>query len=207
MKRPFRPAPLILIPLLVFLCSCITGGRDFNFNNFDRLVLGQLKIDDYRALFGQPLSTASETTVEGRFEIAKYEYFNQEPSGYICKRVLLIEFKDGVLNAYIRASSFDKEQRMIDPDKVVQLRAAVGRDTKKEVLAALGTPDGKALCPTKIHDFKEQCDKAVEVWVWLKWDRFDTRKPANSDSSVYVLFGNDGKVVDVQSFAASGNGS
>ncbi len=115
-------------------------------------------------------------------------------------RVLALEFKNGKLNAFEYVSSFDEHQTHVSPDMVNQISSHVS--TKTDVLKALGKPSGKALCPSTLEDFKDQCKKCVEIWAWQTATGVSTvgaafagNRPSFQD--VYIGFDKDGVVSDV----------
>jgi outer membrane protein assembly factor BamE (lipoprotein component of BamABCDE complex) len=83
----------------------------------------------------------------------------------------------------------------VDISKVDNVK--IGLSTRDDVISVLGKPYGKAFCPSQLADFKDSCTKAKEVWGWVTFqhgvgNKFVERK------YVLIMFGEDGKVVDVK---------
>ncbi len=194
-----RPLKQVFIAFsLALLSSCASIGTKFDSRNAAALELRQLKSSEYLRLFGKPFSTTTSTTADGKYEIVKYIYGFGD-IGTARSRVLLMEFKEGVLNSYILGSSFDEDRTTVDPKRVEALKAETGKFSKEDVIAAMGRPHGKAFCPSLLPDYKDRCNKASEIWAWLTWDKVPTLGGGTMNGmTAYVLFNGDGKMVEVQ---------
>ena len=149
-------------------------------------------------MFGQPYSTGKKTTSDGDFEIYKYAY-TQVNFGEASQRMLLLEFKGGKLNAYFNWSSFNQDKTKFDPEIERKLKVGVAKFTKDQVEAMAGKPDGRALCPSMVADFKEKCAKNTEVWGWYMKDSINLWGPQNvKTTELFVSFDAAGKVSDVE---------
>jgi len=182
------------------LCGCASAGHSFNNSAVDKLDLGQLQSTDWRSVFGdKPEVTSLSTTADGRFETVRFYYAQVDIVATFRSRILILEFKNGKLNGFIYVSSFDEHQPEIPSDKLTQISVNVSKKT--DVLNILGKPGGKAFCPTKLVDFKDNCDKCVETWKWTSISRVsgfappDAREP--SVNSISVGFDKDGVVSEV----------
>jgi outer membrane protein assembly factor BamE (lipoprotein component of BamABCDE complex) len=186
--------------LVLFATGCASVGHDFNHDAAANLELGRLQKSDCYAKFGEhPQATSEKTTVDGHFETIRYVHAFAD-MGSAKARVLVLEFKNGTLNAFIYLSSFDEHQGSLLSDKLGSIAPHVS--TKDNVLTLLGKPNGKALCPTTLADFKENCDKCVEVWKWASMTSVSTfgaayggKKP--STASISVGFDHNGVVTDI----------
>jgi len=150
------------------------------------------------SLFGKPTHLVTKTTTEGNFQIYKYD-FAQANLAAVNTRVLLLEFKEGKLNGYFSWSSFSKDKSHFDSSAEAKLKTGVGKFTKDDVLALLGQPEGKALCPSIINDFKDKCEKNTEVWGWYMSDNISlwVRRDVKS-AQLVVSFDSSGKVSGVE---------
>ncbi|HSY10418.1 MAG TPA: hypothetical protein VK840_05835 [Candidatus Dormibacteraeota bacterium] len=184
---------------LIFLCSCASVGTKFRPPDVDTLQFGKMQTSDALTLFGKPHFMVKDTTADGSFEIYKYEY-TKIVFGNVSQRVLLLEFKEGKLNGYFCWSSFKQDKSRFDPKAVDKLKAGTGKLTNSDVLALVGKPDGKALCPSTIVDFKERCAKNTEVWGWYMKDNISVWDPENIKiTELFVSFDANSKVSDVES--------
>ncbi len=193
---------LIAVPLLVLLTSCVVSdGHNFDFSNVSKLDLRQMKDTEYNNLFVEPWREEKTTTDDDKFDNIKYYYASGNSfSGRGSVRILLLEFKDGQLNAYDYASSFDEDKTRIDLTGVAKLK--IGVSTKGDVFSALGRPHGKALCPTEIENFKDKCDRAAEIWGWGEYEKYHTRVKEKRPkvTKVFVMFDKEGKVMDLKTY-------
>ena len=192
------------VPLLLF-CSCAVVGHKFEAPSPDQLEFGKLTPADALAHFGKPLVKNESVTPDGSFEVYKYTYA-ENGVGAVNNRQLLLEFKDGKLNGYYFLSTFDKDKTKVDLTNVDKLKAGLGKLTRDEVTALAGRPNGKALCPTVLLDFKDKCDKNTEVWGWLMSDNINVWVPRRvKTSDLYISFGSDGKISGVTSSNSNPN--
>lgn len=203
---PFKEWFLILGTVTVFLTSsCANDGQkptparvgyDFKHSNVSGLELRQLKSPQHLLRFGLPRISERTTTPDGNYEIVKYEY-GEADMNFIAMRRLMLEFKNGDLNAYLYMSSFANNEINFDAYKASAIKT--GSSSKADVLAILGTPHGKAECPSLLPDFKQKCDKGSECWAWVSMPRVvrSNRNPA-SVTKVIVTFDLSGKVTDFQ---------
>ena len=151
---------------LLFLCSRVSVGDKFQTPSLEKLELGKLAPADAFALFGKPKLTASEIKPTGNFEFYHYRFSRADISA-VSTRETVLEFKDGKLNGYFYWSSFHDGKTKVDVDNINKLKAGFGTMDKDDVLVLMGEPDGKAMCPTEITNFKDHCDKNTEVWGWF----------------------------------------
>ena len=199
-KNQKRIIICLLGAVTLLACSCASTGTNYKFDNNSALKLGELDSQNYVALFGKPKSTTTITTKEGKYEFATYGFFGLRMNeGRF--RWLNLEFKNGKLNAYDFLSSFDEDRTEVNNSKIDAIRNGINKLTRDDVKSLAGKPDGEAKCPTKLSEFKTHTDKANEVWVWIAADQihFSGRdKGKIKINGAYVLFGDDGKVSDVQ---------
>jgi hypothetical protein len=200
MRLAWSVAPLIFVTLAAGLCGCASVGHSFNNTAAENLDIGQMQSSDYRSVFGKkPVATALTTTADGRFEVARYSYAFAD-LGTAKARILILEFKDGKLNAFVYLSSFDEHQTHVPFDKINEISSRVS--TKTDVLKVLGKPNGKALCPSTLEDFKGKCEKCVEIWTWQTMSSISTFGAAYggkqpSIQNIYISFDKDGVVSEV----------
>jgi hypothetical protein len=187
-----------LVPLFLF-CSCAVVGHKFDAPAPEQLEFGKLTPSEALTSFGKPAVKTDTTTKDGNFEVYKYTYAENNV-GAINGRQLLLEFKEGKLNAYYFWSTFDKDKTKVDLASIDKLKAGIGKLTRDEVITLAGKPNAKALCPTILVDLKDKCDKNTEIWGWLMTDNINTWVPRKVKASeLYVSFGPDGKLSGVNS--------
>lgn len=156
-----------------------------------------MRTSDALTLFGKPTSTETKVTPDGSYEFYKYD---NAKIGLIIvsERVLLLEFKDGKLNGYVRWSSFDEDKTKVDLKSVDKLKQGLGKLTKNDVLQLVGKPDSKAFCPSMIDEFKEKCAKNTEVWEWYMRDKSGLQPNVFNYSQLYISFDASGKISGVE---------
>lgn len=192
---------VLLMSLICLLCGCASVGKDFKYQSTASLELGKTSSTSYQTMFGKPNAVELKDTSDGHFELVRYLYAHAN-LGSARSRLLDLEFRGGSLNAYHYLSSFDNDKTEVD---IAQLKRIVRGTTKKdEVLKILGTPHGKARCPTQNADFKEKCSKGTEVWVWTAMAKLSTFGAAFggdqvSMHNVFIVFDKDDVVTEVES--------
>jgi hypothetical protein len=192
---------LVIVAVAALLSGCASVGHKFNYNAAANLELGKMQTSDCQSVFGdKPTATSITTTADGKFEVARYSYAFAD-MGTARARTVILEFKDGNLNGYVYLSSFDREQNPVALEKVSQIKDHAS--TKSEVFGMLGKPNGKALCPSTLVDFKQPCEKCVEVWTWQGMSSLSTfgsayggKQPAIK--TIFVSFDKDGVVSGIQ---------
>lgn len=192
---------LIAAPLLVLTSCVVSDGHNFDFGNIPKLDLHQMKDTEYNDIFAEPWREEKTTTGDAKFDNVKYYYATGNTfSSRGSVRILLLEFKDGQLNAYDYASSFDEDKTRVDLANVSKI--TIGVSTKEEVLIALGKPHGKALCPSEVAIFKDKCDRATEIWGWGEYEKYYTRVKEKRPkvTEVFVMFDNEGKVSGLKTY-------
>ena len=196
-----------------FISGCTGTGRDFQYSGPASLQLGQTRRSDYKVTGGiqqnkvmdaVPQNVTKVNNGDGNFEIVKYDYVLADLST-ARERALILEFRNGVLNAYEYISSFDHDKTTITADHAQLEKIQRGISTKKDVLAIMGEPHGKGLCPSMLSSFEDKCAKGIEVWAWGAMKPFSSRGiPFGGGgqfemSNVIVTFDSKGIVTDVES--------
>jgi hypothetical protein len=197
--KPQEQLTIALGCSLIFLCSCSSVGTKFS-HQPEVLVLGQLKSSEYVQYFGKPTEAHAKMNADGQYELAEYDY-HMNQLGTVCSRILMLEFKRGVLNGFEFSSSFDEDVTKVNLPGVDQIRAGVGKLSQNDVAAVLGQPSGKAFCPTLLPDYKDRCAKGSEIWAWLSVGKIKVGFAGRAEAELkemYVIFDSDGKVIDVQ---------
>jgi hypothetical protein len=194
-------APLAATLLAVVVTGCASTGHSFNYAAADSLELGQMRSSEYRNVFGEkPSAIGSQSTSDGKFEIARYTYAYAD-MGNAEARTLVLEFKNGDLNAYQHLSSFTKDKTTAAVENADQVKNGIS--TKNDVLDILGKPNGKARCPSVLDDFKGRCSKGVEVWSWMAMKKLSTFGSAYGGARpkvnmVFVIFDANGVVAETE---------
>lgn len=182
--------------LFVMMAGCASVGKKYNYQNVNSLRLGISNQEEAKSLIGAPLKSTTTTNADGTYEILQYTYAYANLGGAKA-RVLLLEFKNGVLNGYVYNSGFSEDSTAFvigGADKVNR-----GSSTKADVLGFLGEPSGKAMCPSTLADFKDIAGASGEVWAWIH-----TTKSKGLDTStiktrtVKVAFDEGGVVTNIE---------
>jgi hypothetical protein len=192
---------VVLVAVLSLLAGgCASVGGDFTYSGPGSIKLGQTKSSEYEALFGSPYSATVKTTAQGKFDEVRYLYAYANMAS-AQSRLLDLEFRNGLLNAYYFLSSFDHDKTLIQADGFSQIKK--GESTKADVMRLLGEPHGKAVSPTEHMDFKDRAAKGAEVWVWTAMGSVSTFGAAYggqkvTSSSIYLVFDANGVVTDIE---------
>ena len=185
---------VILIGALSILSGCFTGHQ-FNYERSVDLDLHKVKKSEYASIFGKPSKITDLYAGGDKYQIVWYNSAYRPFMGNLTVRNLFLEFKNEELNGYMYVSSFAEDKTVVDISKVENVK--IGVSTRDDVISALGKPNGKVFCPSQLPDFKDNCTKPKEVWEWFTFQH-EFRNRLAEKKYVLVMFGEDGKVVDVK---------
>ena len=187
---------LVLLVALSILSGCISGGHKFNNEKIADLELHKMKKSEYKSIFGEHPFKITDIYAGGdKYQIVWYHFGYHHFAGNFSFRNLFLEFKNEELNGYMYASSFADDKTVVNISKVENVK--IGVSTRDDVISVLGKPYGKAFCPSQLSDFKDNCTKPKEVWEWFMFQHGYANKLVEKQY-VLVMFGEDGKVVDVK---------
>jgi hypothetical protein len=199
-----RVLALCLMAGTALLSGCAGLGHGFNYNAVANLELRKTQVSDCAAIFGaKPNATSEVTTADGKFETERYQDVGVDT---VVDRacIVVLEFKDGSLNAFTQLSNLDNEQNLVLIENASQVK--IHASTKADVLRILGIPNGKALCPSLLS--KSECEKCVEVWCWQSMGTISKFAFANGykpeTKSIVVSFDKDGTVSNIETTKSSG---
>lgn len=184
-----RKTLLTVFFIVCTLSGCASVGKNYDVSNVNRVKINELNIDEARKLFGEPLKTGKTITGEGTFDILRYEYAyaNQAVAQ---SRLLILEFLNSKLNAYVTKSNFDEDRTLYDFDKVKTINIG---DTREQIVSKLGSSHGQAKCPSTLVDYKDRCKEAASVLLWISEKKMSTYGAhINEISYVYALLDNKG---------------
>ena len=192
---------LVLFTLIIGGCASV--GKNFSYHQYQSLEIGKTSSEDYRAIFGNPLIVTTEDTDDEKVEVANYVYASAN-LGSARSRALILEFKDGLLNSYMYASSFEEEKPILDIAALEKIERGV--TSREDAVRTLGEPYGKAKCPSKAPSFKDRCESVEDVYAWSLVEKLSTFGVAFGGSrpqsqSVFLGFNSSGKVESVQKVA------
>jgi hypothetical protein len=177
------------------VCSC-ASPKELHLRDLAALELGRSKGSESVKVFGEPASKRTRVNAAGTFEIIVYGKRVDHFAGG-CYRVLLLEFKDGVFNAYLSGSSCEDDRTSANAKAVPEIAKGIGELSKSDVIAAMGEPSGKAHCPSAAPDYEGACVGAIEVWAWLGIPERAAFGPLDRSATlVVVAFDQQGRVVD-----------
>ena len=151
------------IGMFVLLSAgCATVGYSFNYQNRSQLHIGTTTYAQALAFLGTPrLSNVTDAASETK--ILQYMYATGSLFG-ATSRVLLLEFRNDVLNAYVYNSSFPGDSTDFPFSSTANIQP--GRSTRSYVKSLLGEPSGGGVCPCEL--FARASDLAgTEVWIWV----------------------------------------
>ncbi len=160
MKKVF----IILLFLFTTLSAGIVeAGSDFNYKYNDRLKLNETTLDLVTEYFGTPserydINTSVAQYVVLRFYMANIKLFTGKA------RLTYMQFKNGVLNAYVYGSNYNRDKTKFDFQKAKEVK--VGQSLE-EITELIGKPTGKSNCPVNTGQFSGFCQKGKYTWLWF----------------------------------------
>jgi hypothetical protein len=125
-----KSAVLLTLVAACLSAGCATVGQSFQHENVQKLDLGQLRSSEYRLMFGEPRSVNKTTNANGEFEAVRFIHAYAD-LGTATARVLDLEFRNGLLNAYLYVSGFSEDKTTVDRSLVNDIKTG---QTKDEVL-------------------------------------------------------------------------
>ncbi len=96
------------------------------------------------------------------------------------------------MNAYLYNSSFSSDKTAVDLSKAENIKIGMSKD---DVLAIMGKPHAKALCPTQMYDLKDNCAKAKEVRGWMAYELRHANKVVEN-KKLFVMIDENNKVIE-----------
>ena len=96
-------------PACALLMAACTFANELNLKHADRLEIGKLQESEFEEIFGEEHEKSKRTTPDGQFLHARYGELKQSITGD-CYRLLWLEFRNGLLNAFMLASSCEGER-------------------------------------------------------------------------------------------------
>jgi hypothetical protein len=187
--------------LAIILTGCASVGHDFNYSATSTFELGQLNKSECQNLIGgEPFKTSVVTDNNGNFEIIRYEYAHGNIAT-LKSRLVILEFKNDLLNAYVRTSSFDEDKTDYPADRTKDIKKGIS--TKNEVSTLLGIAQGRGRCPSNLEDYKLRCTNGAEVWSWITMSQLSTLGHTYAAqqvkyNSIFITFDNKDIVSDIQ---------
>ena len=154
---------LILLYLSSLSLDAIEIGKEFHYENKDKLIVNVTTIEEVQKYFGEPIKDIVADNVNGHFNIYEY-YFVHADLTDGDERILMMEFKDGTLIGYVYDSSHEEDSTLFNYEEAVGVEIGHHID---DVVAKVGHPSGEALCPVNIHRYKEKCTQGRRMFVWL----------------------------------------
>ncbi|MFA5073777.1 MAG: hypothetical protein WC539_07765 [Nitrospirota bacterium] len=182
--------------ILAVLSGCASAGINYQYQNIPKLKINEFKIEDVDTVFGKPFKTEKKSSKVGNIDIYRFEYAFAD-IGTARGRVLILEFKNGVLNSYISNSSFDEDRTLFNEGKIDQVK--IGVSTHADTVNIFGEPHGKANCPSTLDDYKKRCENASTVWAWMYQGKIVTMVKKNLGSSnAFLSFDANGKASNIE---------
>jgi len=185
----------IVLTVLTIVSGCASSGKNFIYQNRNLIELHKTTIDEAVQYLGKPSSKVFKSTKEGDFEILTYAYAYATPSG-ASARVFFLEFKNGKLNGKIYNSGFKEDITEFNFENYKNIK--IGVSNKADVIKFLGTPSGKAICPSTLADFSDKCKDATEIWAWFHTktsEGYDTE--TIKSKTLKISFDSIGSVVNI----------
>ncbi len=195
MRRFLTWSALVLLALS--FGACASAGKRFKYENRSQIALGRTTPNQAREILGRPFKTAQINTPEGAFEILRFEYASANLSGATA-RVLITEYKSGVLNSYVYSSGFAEDSTDFDMEASASIKT--GDSTMADVEALMGPPTGRAYCPSVLDDYKTRCEGSHSILLWQYVSKTRGLNVGSAQSkSVFVMFDEAGQVLTFES--------
>jgi hypothetical protein len=190
-------AHLVIILAIVSAVGCASTGKQFNYQRWSELELGKTTEAGARALLGTPMNTSTLSNEDGTYSVLLFQYIKANVVTGVASRVLIAEFKDGVLNSFAYNSGFPEDSTDFDIEASQGVR--VGKSTVDDVERIVGRPTGKARCPSMLEDYKTRCDKGSTVWLWAYTSKTKGLDVGSIRSKVFfVVFDDSGVAAHVE---------
>lgn len=197
--QPLKFAIVLMAGILV-QGGCGHYGQNIPYQNVAYLRLGQTSVSQYPQMFGKTNAVVVQETADGKFEMVQYLYISADMSTAY-SRLLELEFRDGALNSYNYASSFEEDKTVVNASNFEEVKRGVSK--KDDVLGLLGKPQGIARCPSCVPFYKDRCAKGIEVWSWTTMGKLSVMSGTYADNEdpriISVVFDKDGVVTDIES--------
>jgi len=145
----------VFIGLMLFFVglNAIEMGKEFHYENRDKLILNVTTTEEVNKYFGVPIKDIVIKNVNGKFNIYEYFFVHAGLTGGD-ERILMMEFKNDILIGYVYDSSHKEDSTLFNYEEIVGIEIGHHID---DVVKRVGKPSGEALCPVNIHDYKEKC--------------------------------------------------
>jgi hypothetical protein len=192
-------AALAVVSLAALAACSVTLGRPFPVENMPALRIGVTTEADLQALFGEP--AFRRVLQSGDFEgtIVGWGY-GQSTSSANKGRELHVETVDGVVNAYLFASSLEPDATDFDLNLAGQLHE--GTSTLADAEKLLGAADGRLRLPSSLlFDWFGQMKalqpppEATQAIVYAFLDLTVHQEAANRHVKLLALFADGNDVV------------
>ena len=125
-------------------------------------------------MFGPPKETIDQTNAGGQSEILKFKKAaDTDRKGY--GRLLVVEFKEGVLNGFTSGSSFRNDRSTFAATNLAKIEFA--KTTKEQVRELLGNPNGILRCPTRLATSVNGSVAGREIWIYKELQPVTVLRP------------------------------
>lgn len=152
-----------LLVVVVFPVWAIELGNKFHYEHRHKLKLQETTKEDAKSYFGEPEKVITADAGKTHFEIWEYYFIHAEFTGGD-ERVMLLEFKNDKLIAFVYDSSHKEDSTLFDLAKAMEVNVG---DPIKEVHQEIGHSSGEALCPVNIHKYKDRCKEGDILHIWV----------------------------------------
>ena len=198
---------MMIAAAVLSLGGCASVGHDFQYQSKDSYGRDTLELGTpsakYATMFGEPVNTMTNDTVDGKFKLIRYQYASANLAT-ARSRLLDLEFRNDSLNSYIYISSFDDDKTIANTEQLSQVKRGTSKNS--DIFKILGKPQGMALCPSTHPDFKDKCNKGTQIWKWVVMEGLSTLGSSYGakqieERIISISFDKDGVVTDVDSFS------
>jgi len=173
--------------LLLVLTSILTAGLDFggeyHYELNDKAKLRVTTLEKVLQKYGKPqerydIKAGISEYVILRYYMTDVDFFTGKGRGS------LLEFRDGVLIAYLFGSNYDKDTSIFDFEATNTIK--VGQHLE-EVIKKLGKPNGKSICPINAGHFRGFCKKGKYAYAWAYADRYGMMEESEMSIRAFLV--------------------
>ena len=190
----------LLIPFIFLFvfntlnAAIVEHGNDYNYKYNDRLKLNETSLEKVIKYFGKPserydINTSAAQYVVLRFYMADIKLFTGKA------RLTYMQFRNGVLNAYVYGSNYNRDHTKFDYKKAKHIKLG---QSIEEISSYIGEPTGKSNCPVNTGQFSGFCKKGKYTWLWFYAENQGLLDAKNAQAQAFLVgVDADGKAVEI----------
>ena len=173
----------------------VESGNEFNYKYNTYLKLNETTLDLVIEHFGKPserydINTSVAQYVVLRFYMADIKLFTGKA------RLTYMQFRNGVLNAYVYGSNYNLDNSKFDFSKAKKVKIGQSMD---EIIELIGKPTGKSNCPVNTGQFSGFCKKGKYTWLWFYADNQGLLDADDVQGKIFLVgVDKNGKAIEIE---------